>query len=155
MADEQGAPRRSGQLEAMLVKLAEEQRKLEDFQRKMNEATTVVESSNKMVTATFDGRGELTGLTFNTTRYRTMSPTELASTMLETLRRGRGTAFGKIDEMTGGDVLPGIKFGDLAAGKVDINDVVGTLLTSAINLPDLVENARKANTKKEAGRADG
>lgn len=143
MADDDDSTRASAQLETMLALLAEEQRKLEDFQRKMNEATTTVESANKALTATFDGRGELVGLTFNNTRYRTMAPKELADLVLDVVRRGRSQAFGKIDTMAGGDVLPGVSFGDLAAGKVDLNDVVSGLMTSAIDLPGIVRAAEQ------------
>ncbi|MFV2021192.1 YbaB/EbfC family nucleoid-associated protein [Micromonospora sp. LOL_023] len=149
MADEDGPTRASGQLEAMFALLAEEQRKLEEFQRKMNEATTTVESANKMLTATFDGRGELVKFTVNNTRYRTMAPNELAEMLLDVVRRGRSQAFGKIETMAGRDVLPGVNFGDLAAGKVDLNDVVGGLMTSAIDLPGIVRAA------EQQGRGDG
>jgi DNA-binding protein YbaB len=149
MADDDGSKRASAQLETMFALLAEEQRKLADFQRKMNEATTTVESTNKMLTAAFDGRGELVKLTFNNTRYRTMAPKELADMVLDVIRRGRSEAFGKIDAMAGGDVLPGVNFGDLAAGKVDLNDVVSGLMTSAVDLPGIVRAA------KQQGRNNG
>ncbi|MEV6636919.1 YbaB/EbfC family nucleoid-associated protein [Actinoplanes sp. NPDC051470] len=149
MSDHEELPGGSGGLEAMFAVLADEQRKITEFQRKMSEASTVVESSNKMVTATFDGRGELTRLTFNNGKYRTMAPKELATMLMDTLKRGRAAAFGKIDEMAGRDVLPGIAFGELAAGKVDIDEVVGTLMTSVVDLPGI------ARAAKEATRADG
>ncbi|MFY1635512.1 YbaB/EbfC family nucleoid-associated protein [Solwaraspora sp. WMMB335] len=149
MADEGGPTRASGQLEAMFALLAEEQRKLAEFQRKMNEASTTVESANKTLSATFDGRGELIRFTVNNTKYRTMAPNELAEMLLDVIRRGRSQAFGKIDTMAGGDVLPGVRFGDLAAGKVDLNDVVSGLMTSAIDLPGI---ARAAEQK---ARGDG
>jgi DNA-binding protein YbaB len=147
---EDARPRGGGQLEAMFGMLADEQRKLAEFQRKMAEASTVVESANKMVTATFDGRGELVKLTFNNTKFRAMAPAELATTLMDTIKRGRTAAFGQIDQMAGGDVLPGVNFGDLAAGKVDINEMVGTLMSSAIDLPTIAKAV-----KKETGRSDG
>lgn len=149
MADEDRSKRASAQLETMFALLADEQRKLEDFQRKMNEATTTVESANKTLTAAFDGRGELVRLTFNNARYRTMAPNELADMVLDVIRRGRSQAFGKIDAMAGGDVLPGVNFGDLAAGKVDLNDVVSSLMTSAIDLPGI------ARAAEQSGKGNG
>ncbi|MEU8328687.1 MULTISPECIES: YbaB/EbfC family nucleoid-associated protein [unclassified Micromonospora] len=138
------------ELNVVFAMLAEERRKLDEFQAKMRAASTTVDSPNKMLTATFDGRGELVKLTFNNTKYRAMAPNELSSLLVETLRRGRAESFGKIDEMAGPDVLPGVSFGDLAGGKVDLNEVVGSLLTSAIDLPSIARAARD-----EAGRADG
>ena len=69
--------------------------------------------------------------------------------VLDVIRRGRSEAFGKIDAMAGGDVLPGVNFGDLAAGKVDLNDVVSGLMTSAVDLPGIVRAA------KQQGRNNG
>ncbi|MEU7753052.1 YbaB/EbfC family nucleoid-associated protein [Micromonospora sp. NPDC049171] len=137
-------------LNAVFAVLAEERRKLDEFQAKMRAASTTVESPNKMLSAVFDGRGELVKLTFNNTKYRGMAPNELSSLLLETLRRGRAEAFGKIDEMAGRDVVPGVSFSDLAGGKVNLDVVVGSLMTSAIDLPSIVRAA-----KNEAGRADG
>ena len=155
MAEETGPLRGDGGLEAAFATLAEEQRKLADFQRKMGEASTTVESPNKLVSATFDGRGELVKLVFNNTKYRSMAPKELAGVVFDTLSRGRGEAFGKIGEMAGGEVLPGISFSELASGKVDLNEVVGTLMTSAMDLPGLAEAARADVAKGEAGRFHG
>ncbi|MFC0530924.1 YbaB/EbfC family nucleoid-associated protein [Phytohabitans kaempferiae] len=149
MPDEDGQRRVSGQLEAMFAQFAEEQRKLEEFHRKLDEASTTVESANKMLTATFDGRGEVSRLTFNNTKYRTMAPNELAEMVLDVIRRGRSQAFGKIDTMAGGEVLPGVNFGDLAAGKANLNEVVSGLMTSAIDLPGIF---RAADSK---GNGDG
>ncbi|MGC4879765.1 YbaB/EbfC family nucleoid-associated protein [Micromonospora sp. DT43] len=139
-----------GGLNSVFAMLAEEQRKLEEFQRKMRETSTTIESPNKMLTATFDGRGELVKLTFHNTKYRSMAPNELSSLLFETLRRGRAESFGKIDEMAGGEVLPGVSFGELAGGKLDLNEVVGSLMTSAIDLPSIARAA-----KGEGGRIDG
>ncbi|MDQ7909371.1 YbaB/EbfC family nucleoid-associated protein [Phytohabitans sp. ZYX-F-186] len=152
MADATGPSRaRDAQVETAFAVFAEEQRKLADFQRRMRDASTTVESPNKMVTATFDGRGELVRLTFNNTKYRGMAPTELASVITETLARGRSQAFNKIGEMAGGDVLPGVSFGDLAAGKVDLDKVVGTMMTSVLDLP-AIARALKGEEVKPDGR---
>lgn len=139
MLDETDRPPAGGQLDAMFAMLADEQRKLAEFQEKTAAASTVVESPDRMVAATFDGRGELVKLAFNTAKYRTMAPAQLASVLTDTIGRGRAAAFAKIDEMAGRDVLPGINFGELASGKVDLTEVVGTLITSAIDLPAIAK----------------
>ncbi|GLZ02006.1 YbaB/EbfC family nucleoid-associated protein [Actinoplanes sp. NBRC 103695] len=150
MSDETDQPAAAGQLEALFSVLADEQHKLAEFQRKMSEASTVVDSPNRMVSATFDGRGELVKLTFNNTRYRTMSAAELATTLMDTIKRGRAAAFSQIDQLAGREVLPGIDFGQLAAGNLDLNEVVGTIMTSAIDLPGIAKAV-----KRETGRTDG
>nr|WP_221382676.1 YbaB/EbfC family nucleoid-associated protein [Actinoplanes polyasparticus] len=142
MSDERtGGARR---LDTMFALFAEEQRKLAEFQKKMASASTVTESANKMVTATFDGRGELVKLVFNNTKYRSMAPAELATMVTDTIRRGRASAFGKIGEMAGGPVIPGVDFGDLAAGQVDLDKVVNSMLRSAFGRPTVAEKAEKS-----------
>ena len=143
MSDETDRRPAGGQLEAVFAVLADEQRKLAEFQEKMATASTVAESPDKMLAATFDGRGELVTLTFNNTKYRTMAPAQLAATVLDVIRRGRAAAFTKIDEAAGRDVLPGINFGELASGKVDVNEVVNTLIGSAIDLPGIAKAVKK------------
>ncbi|WP_433388601.1 YbaB/EbfC family nucleoid-associated protein [Micromonospora sp. KLBMP9576] len=138
MAEQSSGSSRAS-LEQAFAMLAEEQSKLVEFQRRMNEATTTVESANKVMTATFDGRGELVRMVFNNTRYRTMAPAELASLLLETLQRGRGQAFAKISEMAGREALPGMSFGDLAAGKVDLSEMAGSMLSSVLDLPRMMQ----------------
>ncbi|NLU81065.1 YbaB/EbfC family nucleoid-associated protein [Micromonospora sp. HNM0581] len=138
-------------LEEALSMLAEEQRKLEEFQRRMNEASTTVESANKMVAATFDGRGELVRLEFTNTRYRTMAPAELASLLLETLRRGREKSFAKVSELAGRDVLPGVSFGQLAAGKVDLHEMTESMMRSMLDLSGIVDTTGKKESQSDGG----
>ena len=138
MADpEEGRPFGQRELDTALAMLEEEQRKLADVQRRMKEASTTVESANKMLTAKFDGRGELVSLTFKNTKYRSMAPAELATAITETVRSGRKQALHKVGDLMGGDVLPGISFSDVMAGDVDFNTIASGLLSSSLDLPGL------------------
>ena len=85
-----------------------------------------------MISMTFSGRGELSKLTFNTTKYRTMAPTELAHIITETLTSGRAEAFAKLNDLMGPTSLPGASFSALASGEADLSAVLDDLLSPAL-----------------------
>lgn len=117
-----------GQLQEALTKVADEQRKMREFRAAMDEATTTVRSKDRMLSATFDGRGELRELKFHSTHYREMAPAELTNVITTLLREGRTEALGKMSDLPGAPRLPGINLGDVASGKLDPNDMVKSLL---------------------------
>lgn len=90
--------------------------------------TTTVRAKDNSFSMAFDGRGDLTGITFHGTKYRTVAPAEHAHLLVETLRRGRLECLEKMAATMGGDVLPGVDFVGLATGKVDPNEVVDALV---------------------------
>jgi hypothetical protein len=59
---------------------------------------------------TFDGRGELTGVTFHGTRYRSIAPAELAHVLVETFREGRAQSMAKLNSFMGSSMLPNVDF---------------------------------------------
>ena len=118
----------SGDLQDALVALDNEQRKLREFQEAVAEASTTVRSKDRMISATFDGRGELTELKFHNTRYREMAPAELANAIVKTLADGRGKALAGMAELNGAPKIPGVDFAELASGKADLDKVMGALL---------------------------
>lgn len=132
--------------------MADERRKLAEFQNKVSETTTVVQSRDRMVSMTFTGRGELSKLTFNNTRYRSMAPAELAAVITDTLTTGRNEAMAKLGGLMDPDALPGIAFGDLARGNVDLNEVVNAVIGPVLaSLPDnLLKPSERAQLRGEA-----
>ncbi|MGW5578514.1 YbaB/EbfC family nucleoid-associated protein [Micromonospora chokoriensis] len=152
-----GRPLGRADMETALAMMVEEQRKLADLQRRIGQASTTVDSANRMVTATFDGRGELTRLVFNNSKYRTMAPTELATILTDVLKRGRGQAIDGLSAMAGGEIVPGVSFGDLSAGKADLNEVVGKLVTATFgSLPGVLSRVQKtAGESVQKANSDG
>jgi DNA-binding protein YbaB len=135
----------AGDLDAALAGLAEERRKIAELQQKVNATSTVVHSKDRLLSMTFNGQGELEKLTFNGTRYRRMPATELASVIKETLTAGRNEAMGKIGQIMGSDVLPGVKFEDMATGKLDLNSVMDSFLGVALDaLPERLQGPARA-----------
>jgi DNA-binding protein YbaB len=126
-------------LDGALAGLAEERRRIKELQETVAETSTVVHSKDRMLSVTFNGRGELDKLTFSGTRYRRVAPTELAKVITETLAAGRNQAMEKLGGMMGSEVLPGVKFEDMATGNVDVNEVIDGFLGAALaGLPDKV-----------------
>ncbi|MCI2417470.1 YbaB/EbfC family nucleoid-associated protein [Saccharopolyspora sp. K220] len=106
----------------------QEQAKLADFQQKLAETSTVVDSRNRMLTVTLDGSGELSDLKFNTTAYRTMAPAELSALILETLRKARSQSFQTMQELMGGGPLQGLDIEEIATGQADLAAVLGKVM---------------------------
>jgi hypothetical protein len=96
--------------EAALAALDAEERKLADLERTMAEETTTVRAKGRQLSMTFDGRGELTGVTFHGTRYRSIAPAELAHVLVETFREGRAQSMAKLNSFMGSSMLPNVDF---------------------------------------------
>ncbi|GAA1029697.1 MULTISPECIES: YbaB/EbfC family DNA-binding protein [Amycolatopsis] len=115
-------------LEDAMAALETERRKLDELGRVWDEAITV-RAKDRSLEMTFDGRGELAELTFNGDKYRKLAPQQLASIILETLRKGRAQAQEKLaGAMSGGIGIPGLDVAGLASGKVRPDEMFESLL---------------------------
>ena len=127
------------ELDAALVQLAEEKRKFHEMQSRVQDTSTTVQSKDRTLSMTFDGRGELEKVTFHGTRFRGLTGPELGKVITETLATGRGQAMEKLGGLMGDDVLPGISFSDMTTGKVGLDQVIGSFLGAALaGVPDRV-----------------
>ncbi|WAL66526.1 YbaB/EbfC family nucleoid-associated protein [Amycolatopsis cynarae] len=115
-------------VEQALADLEREKRKLREVSRIWEEGTTTVRSKDNSFSMTFDGRGELTDLTFNGSKYRSLPPAQLAHLIIETLRQGRNQAVAKVQEVMGTGRRPSLDFAGIASGKVDPMEMVNSLL---------------------------
>jgi hypothetical protein len=115
--------------EAALSSLDRERQKLTEVTNMIDEESTTVRSKDRSVSMDFDGRGEITAITFHGTKYRTMAPAELSHLLLETIRAGRAQCLQKVADAMGEDFLPGISFADLATGKMDAEDIFQKLVS--------------------------
>ncbi|WP_243791922.1 YbaB/EbfC family nucleoid-associated protein [Saccharopolyspora gloriosae] len=117
----------------------EEQAKLTEFQRKLAETTTVVESRNHMVTVTLDGNGELSELKFNTTAYRSMAPAQLSAAITEVLQQARQESLETMQKLMGRSPVPGYELSDLTSGQADLAEVLGKIMEPSLNLVSELE----------------
>jgi hypothetical protein len=95
-----------GDIEAALRSLERWRRTLRELRDAVAGATTTVRSPDGMVSATFDGCGELLALHFHGTAYRVLPPDDLASTLVEVLSEGRTEALRGMAELTGSPMFP-------------------------------------------------
>jgi hypothetical protein len=115
-------------MEEALARLETERRKLGEMGRIWAEGRTTVRAKDQSLAMTFDGRGDLIELTFNGSKYRTVAPTELAQTILETLRRGRAQSLTKISEVMGTGEVPGLDVNGLMTGQADPQQMLDALI---------------------------
>jgi DNA-binding protein YbaB len=115
--------------EAAMRTFEGEQRKLTDLQQKMEEDSSTVRSKDRSLSMTFDGRGELTGMKFHGTKFRSMAPAELAHLIVETVRAGRTQYLEKMSEDMG-ELMPGLNFADLASGQAKPGKILESMLGS-------------------------
>jgi hypothetical protein len=108
--------------------LENETRKLADLGKHWDEASTVVRARDHSLEMTFDGRGELVELVFNSAKYRAMAPAQLASVIVETLREGRGQAQRRMAELMGVGDIPGLDINGLVTGQVRPDEMLNALM---------------------------
>lgn len=139
--------------EAMSV-LDRERGKLAELGKVWEEQTTI-RAKDHSLTMTFDGRGELLELTFNGTKYRSMAPTQLAHTIVETLQRGRAESMARVTEVMGDDAVGGLDIAGLASGKVDplamVNELIGPMMRGFDGFADQLTAGAKGGERKSDG----
>jgi hypothetical protein len=115
-----------------MATLEAERRKLGELGKLWEEGRTTVRAKDQAFSMTFDGHGELIELVFNTSKYRTLAPAQLASSLVETLQRGRAQSMEKVNEVMGRREVHGVDFANLAQGKADplkmLDDLIAPML---------------------------
>jgi DNA-binding protein YbaB len=114
--------------ENAMAMLENESRKLAELGRHWEEASTTVRAKDHSLEMTFDGRGELVDLVFNSSKYRAMPPAQLAQVIIETLRAGRVAAQQKMTELMGVPDIPGLDLEGLATGQVRPEELLSSLM---------------------------
>lgn len=135
--------------------LGAEQRRMRELDRAIAEETTTVRSKDRSLSMTFDGRGELSSMAFNGSKYRSMAPAELAHVIVETLQTGRARAMEKLTEQMGPASLPGVDIAGLASGRASASEVFESLLSPMLDdaLSDLLpEQGTRSADREERGR---
>jgi DNA-binding protein YbaB len=137
-------PSPSPRIEQALADLAEERRRLAEIQEEIGKTSTVRHSKDRILSVTVDGRGDVRKVAFDGTRYRRLSPAELAKLIVDTVNDARNEAIQKVGGMVNSDVLPGVSFADVAAGKADMDGIVRSFLGAALDrLPDHMRERAK------------
>jgi hypothetical protein len=104
-----------------------EMQKLGDLNKHWEEASTTVHAKDRSLALTLDGRGELTDVAFNGSKYRTLPPVQLAQIIVETLRKGRIEAQQKMSGLMGETSVPGLDLAGLATGEVRPDEMIKSM----------------------------
>jgi hypothetical protein len=111
-----------------MARLDEERRRLDDLGRVWRDEKTTVRAKDNTFSMTFDGRGDLTDVSFHGTKYRTVAPSELGHRIVETLRQGRMESLEKMAATMDPNGVPGLDIVGIATGKVDPRKAIDALL---------------------------
>ena len=76
-------------LHQTMVTLRDQRDRIEAAKAELASRTTSATSPDRMVTVTMNAENSVVGLKFNTTKYRSMPPEQLARTLLDVLERAR------------------------------------------------------------------
>ncbi|GHF44847.1 DNA-binding protein YbaB [Amycolatopsis bartoniae] len=140
-------------IEEAMADLEREKRKLQEVGKVWEEASTTVRAKDNSFAMTFDGRGELSDLTFNGNKYRTLPPAQLAHLIMETLRQGRTQAMEKVQKAMGTDGRPGLDYAGMLNGKADpmeiLNSLIGPMLEGVDGLDDGVTGKNEKELRKD------
>ncbi|MFL6119322.1 YbaB/EbfC family nucleoid-associated protein [Actinophytocola sp.] len=145
-------------MDAAYAMFENESRKLGELGRHWDEASTTVRAKDHSLEMTFDGRGELVDLVFNSSKYRAMPPAQLAQVIIETLRQGRAQAQQKMTELMGVPDIPGLDLNGLATGQVRPDELLSSLIGPMFDkLDDFgVDNERpRPDNRTREDRANG
>jgi hypothetical protein len=87
------------ELDAALERLAETRSRAAEAVASLERRKATATSTDHMVSATVDSRGVLVGLKFNTTKYRTMAPAQLAAAITEVVGEANAEMSTTVDEI--------------------------------------------------------
>ncbi len=125
-----------------LAALDQQREVARETSRVWREETTTVTAEDRSMSMAFDGRGELTGITFNGSKYRSMAPAQLASVIVEMVRKGRAESMAKLTAHA--PAVPGLDLDGLINGTSDPAEMLEKLLGPMF---DGMDNPSSANVR--------
>ncbi|SFR29910.1 YbaB/EbfC DNA-binding family protein [Lentzea waywayandensis] len=109
------------QLEQTLAEYRQKRADLQQMQEKMAEMSSTASAPRKVVTATVDTHGQITGIAFPTNAYKNMAPAELAKVVRETVRKAQTMAREQLVELMEPMMPAGMSMRGKEPGKLDID----------------------------------
>jgi DNA-binding protein YbaB len=121
-----------------MAQLEKQRKDLARLQQNVDQVTATVKARRRHISATANGRGEITGLKFHGQAYRSMSAEELAKVILETIQEARQAAQKEVWS-TIADTLPeGAAMEDVVSGNYDWSKELNGALQMPQALTDLL-----------------
>jgi DNA-binding protein YbaB len=111
-------------LEAALVRLRDQQQELTATTKAIAEAETSTSSRDRLIEATVDGQGRLTGLKITGRRFRELSAAELAAKIVETVRAAQDEQTTKTATALARFAPPGVDLAAMIDGSASPADLL-------------------------------
>lgn len=127
---------RNFSLDEAIANLRKEQERLKAARDSIQEVKGKVTSTDGMVTITLDGRGEISAITFNTTKFRRMAPAELGAALVEVIKKARTQAREQMLDAYRSFIPEnvGYRLDDLIAGKGNLDAMFDDAIRRANNI---------------------
>jgi DNA-binding protein YbaB len=122
-------------IDELLAQYRAQRDKAVETRKQISEASGTAASPRQSVKATVNVHGELVSLEFPTGAYKQMPPTELAETILATVRDAKAKALDALRELSLPPLPGGHSIADLLEGKIN-----GPLLPDEPPMPDAVRD---------------
>ncbi|MFE5741376.1 YbaB/EbfC family nucleoid-associated protein [Streptomyces celluloflavus] len=93
-------------------------------QQALAEVSATATSRDRMVSATVDAQGAVTGLKFHSTRYRSMAAAELSAALLDTIRQAQDEATAQVSQLLQPVMPGGLDLGDALGGHGNLSEML-------------------------------
>ena len=91
----------SEHVQEVMARVREHQAKLQQLRKEYMEVTAEVTSKDRMVTVKVGAQGQVVSMTFHTTVYQSMAPTQLAAVLTDLLNEARAQVGEKLTKPVG------------------------------------------------------
>jgi DNA-binding protein YbaB len=151
-------PESNFSLDEAVAELRRQQARLTAARESLQDVKNKVTSKDGMVTVTLDARGEISGIAFNTQKFRRMAPAELGAALVEVIGRARAQARERVADAYKSFIPPNLGLGleDLIAGKGDLNAMFDEAVRKANDIMAQGPGSGDARgTSRRAGHGNG
>jgi DNA-binding protein YbaB len=109
------------QLEQTLAEYRQKRADLRKLQERMADMSSTATAPRKVVSATVDTHGRITGIAFPTNAYKNMAPAELANVVCDTVRKAQALAREELAELMEPMMPAGMSMRGREPGGFDID----------------------------------
>ncbi|WP_329791561.1 YbaB/EbfC family nucleoid-associated protein [Lentzea sp. DG1S-22] len=108
------------ELDGVLADLKEQQGRITEAVGRLESAETTVVTEDRMIQATVDAKGKLTGLKLTGRRWRDLAPKELTARIVEVVNRAQDKAAEQTAELVAPLLPPGVSLDSMLGSTPDL-----------------------------------
>jgi DNA-binding protein YbaB len=137
-------------LKEIMAEYEQARKDITQLQRAVESAAGSARSKNRMISATVDGRGEVTEVKFHGQNWRSMAPGELGKLVVQTITAAREAAQKQMWSSISTLVPAGLDLSAAVAGRLDWS----AMTPEAVELPQVIQDFLAAQPPAQLGGAD-